>query len=158
MALTSESVARQVRQARVVERKMCLSSVRSADHQALEQVEGRLIGVRDRIGWTRRWRLVSNQELGSPRAGDSGEKDCRKGASRSQGVRAQVGARAAFLVVGEENEMAIAVWSKPVAGRVLWHGWTEESRALLTKARSMTLGLSLHGEKGVYDPGVFRQE
>lgn len=101
---------------------------------------------------------MSNQELGSSRAGASGEKDCRKGASRSQGVRAQVGARAAFLVVGEENEMAIAVWSKPVAGRVLPHGWTKESRTLLTKARSMTLGLSSHGEKGVYDHGVFRQE
>ena len=94
-ALTSESVARQERRAWAVEWKMRRSSVRSADHQALDQVEGRLIGVRDRIGWTRRWRLVSNQELGSSRGGASGEKVWRKGARRSQGVRAQFGAGAA---------------------------------------------------------------
>lgn len=92
---------------RAVEWKMRLSSVRSGDHQALDQVVGRLVGVRHRMGWTRRWRLVSNHALGSPRGGGSGEQESRKGTSKSQGVRAQLGDGTASLVVGEENKIEI---------------------------------------------------
>lgn len=116
VAFTSVSVDQHLLPTLTVEWKILRSSEMSGEHHAFGQTDGFFFGVRTVMGDMRASRFASNhvEEL-VLEAGD-GSNCCRNGVSTSQGVSAQLGELLLVAMGSECSEVAIEVWSDPVAG------------------------------------------
>lgn len=100
------------------------SSEISGVHQALDHLEGVFFGIAARRWSVRVLRLLSNHFGTLLTRIVVVLKESKKGVRSIHGVFSQLGEGAASVANGAARVVEIAVWSDPVAGRLLSHLWT----------------------------------